>query len=349
MSVGQNAHRLGTEHDRRAARLGERPQGGRRMERPAANLDGDAVGLLNPSGGLVDGHVVGNRGRRPTRPRRKRVEPQRHRRKLCVQRQVQIERRCTPRMKDGRAALAQRLAQRGGRMERVGRAHQRGDLPEQPLVRLGDLLHIVAFAMGGLVRIEVIDADPIRSRGERSSQRLKGARADRGDDGGDFAVDPRKRGGGVGHLHFVAKLPAANETVAFVDAQHLRDRGAAVPEHRQVFGHALPHQADEQRFNQRQFDNLRQLARVGGRLGAADFTQPCCAGFRRGSRKYRRGFSHAHSNAPLRLVRQADRSSLAGGLLRGEREAQHLPPLPRGQHGRLAAAQRLEEVTSSTG
>ena len=69
MSVGQDAHRLGTEHDRRAARLGERPQGGRRMARPAADLDGDAVGLLNPSGGLVDGDVVGSRGRRPTRSR----------------------------------------------------------------------------------------------------------------------------------------------------------------------------------------------------------------------------------------------------------------------------------------
>ena len=260
MTVGQDAHRLGTEHDRCAARLGERPHGGRRMTRPAADLDGDAVGLLNPSGGLVDSDVVGGRGRRPSRARRKRVEPQRDGRELRVQRQVQIEWRRAPGMKDGCASLAQRLAQRGGRVERVRRAHQRGDSSEQPLVRLGDLLHIVAFAVSRLVAVEVIDADPVRSRGERSGHRLKGARADRRDDGGDFAVNPRKRGGGVRHLHLVAKLPAANETVAFVDAQHLRDRGAAVPEHRQVFGHALPHQTDEQRFDQRQLDNLRQLA-----------------------------------------------------------------------------------------
>ena len=163
-------------------------------------------------------------------------------------------------MKDSGASFAQRLPQCGGGVERVRGAHQRGDPSEQPLIRLGDLLHVVAFAVGRLVAVEVVDADSVRGGGERSSHRLKGPWTDRRDDGGDLAVDPRERRRRVRHLDLVAKLPAANESMAFVDAQHLGDRGAAMPEHRQIFGHALAHQTHEQRFNQRQLDNLRQSA-----------------------------------------------------------------------------------------
>ena len=162
-------------------------------------------------------------------------------------------------------AAPQRVAQRFRRMQHVGLAHDRGHLAEQALLLLRHLLHVVAFAEGRLVAVDVIDADAVRRGRQRTGEGLHRARTDRGHDRGDFAVLPAQRGGGVRHLHFVAAIDGAGYAFFLVDAQHFAEIGRAVAEDGEILAHALLEQTEHQRFGQRAFDQLRQSA-FGQRL-----------------------------------------------------------------------------------
>jgi hypothetical protein len=121
-----------------------------------------------------------------------------------------------------------------GRVQHVGAAHQRRQAAIETLLLLGDLLHVVAFAKGRLVAVDVIDADPVGGGCQRAGKRLQGARADRGDDGRRLAILPFQRRGRMGHGHLVAAVDGAGDALLLVDAQHLAKIGRAVPEDRQI-------------------------------------------------------------------------------------------------------------------
>ena len=69
-------------------------------------------------------------------------------------------------MEHGHGTAPECCPQRSGTVQRVGMTHQRRNLAEQALRGLGDLLHVVAFPVGGLVPVKVIDTDAIGSAHE---------------------------------------------------------------------------------------------------------------------------------------------------------------------------------------
>ena len=101
---------------------------------------------------------------------------------------------------------------------------------------LRHLLHVVAFAEGRLVAIDVVDADAVRRGRQRAGDRLQGARADRGDHRRHLAVLPAQRRGGMRHRHFVAAVEGAGHPLLLVDAQDLPEVGRAVAEDCEIFG-----------------------------------------------------------------------------------------------------------------
>ncbi len=143
-------------------------------------------------------------------------------------------------------------------MQHVGLAHQRRELAEQPLLRLGDLLHVVAFAARRLVAIDVVDADAVRGGRQRSGHGLQRARPDRGDDGGRLAIGPGQRGGGMGHLHLVAAIDRPRHALFVIDAQHLAEIRRAVAEDGEIFPHTLLQKPEDERFGQRHLDDRSQ-------------------------------------------------------------------------------------------
>ena len=260
MGVGEHPGRSGAEQDHRARQFGEPAHLLRKGARSAASLDGDAPVAGNQANCFIEGDVVGGHLRGQVRAPGQGIDAQGHRPGLCVDRRKQVERTGPRRMEDGGDALPHRLAQRFGRVQGVGASHQCGDLAVDPLHRLGDLLHVVAFPMRRLVPVDVVDADAVGTGRQRSGHGLQGARADRGDDGAAFAIGPAQRCRRMRHFDLVAELPGADESVRFVDAQGLGQRRGAMAEDGEELTHALAHQAEQQRLAQRQRERAGQHA-----------------------------------------------------------------------------------------
>ena len=132
---------------------------------------------------------------------------------------------------------------------------------KQALLFLRHLLHVVAFASSR--RLNVIDADAIRGRCQRTGEGLHGARANRSDDRRKLSVLPAQCSGRVRHLDFIAAIDGAGCALLLIEAQHIAEIGRAVTEDGEVFAHALPQQAQHQCFRQRALDELRQTGSQG--------------------------------------------------------------------------------------
>ena len=78
--------------------------------------------------------------------------------------------------------------------------HGLAETQEQLLLGLGDLLHVRAFVVGGLVAEQIPHAQPVRCRRQRSREGVQGARADRSEHGGLFAGHPAECRRGMGRL-----------------------------------------------------------------------------------------------------------------------------------------------------
>ena len=171
-------------------------------------------------------------------------------------------------MAHGRQPLAQGFPQGLGRMQRVAATHDRGQRPVGALPRPRDLLHVVAFAVGRLVAVEVIDADAVRRRDERPGEGLEGARADRRHHGRDLPILPAELGRRVGHGDLVAELEGAHHARRLVVAEHLAERRVAVAEDGEVLAHTLLQEAEDQRLGEADGDQGREPSRAQ-RLGEA--------------------------------------------------------------------------------
>jgi hypothetical protein len=185
---------------------------------------------------LGEDAVVGGHGGCDRRALGQRLQVEAHGLGLRVERQQQIERPGLEGMVDLQGAAAQGVAQGFRRVQDVGAAHQRRQPAVEMLLVLRDLLHVVAFAEGRFVAVDVVDADAVGGRGERAGERLQGAGADRGDDGRRLAILPFERRRGVRHRHFVAAVDGAGDAFLAVDAQDLGEVGRAVAEDREILG-----------------------------------------------------------------------------------------------------------------
>ena len=135
-------------------------------------------------------------------------------------------------------------------------------MTEQPLLLLGNLLHVEPLAMGRLVTVDVIDAHPVRGGCNRSGHGLQRARPDRRYHRGHFTILPGQAGRGVRHRHFVAAVECPGYARFIIDPQDLAKIGRTMPENREVFAHPL--------FEQTQHDGLRQRA-VDDRVDGSAF------------------------------------------------------------------------------
>ena len=86
--------------------------------------------------------------------------------RLRVEWQEQVERAGAEGTVDREGPPSECRPQTVGRVEHVGFAHQCRELAEEALGVLGDGLHVGAFAVRGLVPVDVIDADPVGGGGE---------------------------------------------------------------------------------------------------------------------------------------------------------------------------------------
>ena len=139
---------------------------------------------------------------------------------------------------------------------------------EQALLLLRHLLHVVTFAEGRFVTVDVIDADAVRCGGERACKGLHRTRPDRCDHRGEFAVLPAQCRRGMRHFDLVAAVDRAGNALFLVNAQHIAEIGRAVAENSEVFANALLQQTEHQRFRQRDLNQLWQ-ALVQGLLQAS--------------------------------------------------------------------------------
>jgi len=150
-------------------------------------------------------------------------------RRLGVHRQQQIEGTGTVGMVHGRRAALQGGGEGERGVQAVGAPHGRRELQEKPLFVAGDLLHVEALILAGLIAEEVPDADAIGGGGERGGEGLQRARSDGGKHGCFFAGDPAQGGGGVRGFDLAANAADPQRSSLLVDAQHLTQFCGAVP------------------------------------------------------------------------------------------------------------------------
>src|SRR6202020_969984 len=124
-------------------------------------------------------------------------------------------------------------------MQNVRAAENVGQAAELTLPRADRLLHIVAFAVGRLVAIEVIDANSVGRCSEGARVSLKGAGTNRSQNRRRLAIDPGQRGCGVRHRHFVSALKETKDALFGVDAQDVANVGVSMPEAPEEFSHTL--------------------------------------------------------------------------------------------------------------
>ena len=167
---------------------------------------------------LPDHLIVGGCNLRQFGPRRQSGKIERDFRRLGIERQQQIERPGTIRMIHAKGATAQCVTQTFRGVQHIGLAHHRRHAAEQSLLLLRHLLHVVAFAEGRFIAVDMIDADTIRGRSERTGEGLHCARPDRCHNRRQLSILPAQCRGGMGHFHFVSAIDRAGYALFLVDA-----------------------------------------------------------------------------------------------------------------------------------
>lgn len=238
---------------------------------------------------------------------------------LDVHGELNVEGPRHERMVDAGGATAKAIAQRIRIVEGERFSHDTGKPSEEVLLAFWHLLHVVALAVRGLVTVDVPDADSVGGAGQRSGQSLEGAGADRRDDGRRLTVVPAERGRGVSHGHLVAALEGAHHALLLIDAQHLGERSAAVPENDQVLGDTLSEQPEHQPLRRGDVGDRGQGA---GSESALDRSM----GSNRASPRLRRRSAHGH----LLLARFA-RAAKSGMYPSANLPLGEGPPSPRGR------------------
>ena len=166
-------------------------------------------------------------------------------------------------------ATTQSISQRLGGMQYIRLAHQGRHLAVQALQRLGDLLHVVALAVRGLITVDVIKPNAIAGCSQRARHGLQPAWANRCHHRASFTIGPSKRSAGVCHLHFIAEVIDLRHTTGGVDTQHFSQVCGAMPKDGQVLGDALPQQSEHQSFGQGDAQTAWQQALVECHLQSA--------------------------------------------------------------------------------
>ena len=274
--VSENAARTRREHHHGVGRLREATNSGVMTASSTARLDHDA----RMAGYQTTGDIERIRGRGcnggQIRLLRQGREVDIEHLRLRVDGQQQIERTGFIGMEDPAGTTSQRFPQRLGRMQRVGLADIRGHPSVDALHRLRHLLHIVAFAEGRLVSVDVIDADTVGCRRERSCQRLQCPRSNRGDDRWRLSVGPSQCGCGVRHLDFVATIDRLGHTFFVIDPQHVADVGRTMTEDGKECGHLLLQEPQNQGFRKRDLYRSRQgTVRQGLVEASSRMNRPC--------------------------------------------------------------------------
>jgi hypothetical protein len=288
MGVGKHTERTGREDGDAAGGADQRLDGCRVTPRSASELDRDSPVVADQLGGGFVGvivqrsHAVGLGAARQSRQ----IEA-RNPLGLHVDGKLDVEGSRREGVVDPGGATAQAIAQRIWIVEGEGFSHDAGEASEEVLLALWHLLHVVALAVRGLVAVDVPHADSIGGTGQGSGQGLEGAGPDRRHHGRGLTVVPAKRGRGVGHGHLVAALEGTHHPFLLIDAQHLTERGAAVPEDDQVLGDALSEQP--------QHESLRRVdVNDGGQGAGFEGVLDCVMGSNRTSPRLRHRCGHGH-------------------------------------------------------
>ncbi len=258
MGVRQHASRARGKHHGSASGL-RQPSDSRILSaRSASGLDRDLACFANHRSGTIDRVIISRRELWQHGPAWQSCNIDCHRRWLSVQRQQQIERPGTVWMVHAQGAAAHRIAQPLRRVQNIRLAHDRGHATEQALLLLWHLLHVVAFAEGRFVSVDMIDADAVRRRRERAGKSLHRAWSNRRNDRRQLAILPAKGRGRVCHLHFVAAIDGPCRAFFFIDAQDIAEIGRAVPEDRKILAHALFQKTENERLRKRHLGQLGQ-------------------------------------------------------------------------------------------
>ena len=192
------------------------------MAGAAARLNDDARRSPNDVGGLLEHVGVARRYRRNRETFRQgfKIEVPDDL-GLDVDWQAQKERASEIGLVHGLRSASEGVAQRFRRMQNIRSAENVGQTAELTLPRADHLLHIVAFTVGRLVAIEVIDADAVGCCGEGARVSLKRTGTNRSQNRRRLAIDPSERSCRVSHRHFVSTLKKAEDALFGVNAQDL--------------------------------------------------------------------------------------------------------------------------------
>ena len=222
------------------------------MAGAAARLDDDARRSPNDVGGLSERVGVARRDRRNRETFRQgfKIEVLDDL-GLDVDWQAQIERASEIGLVHGLRSASERVAQRFRRMQNIRSAENVGQAAELTLPRADHLLHIVPFAVGRLVAIEVIDANSVGRCGEGARVSLKRAGTNRSQNRRRLAIDPSERSCRVSHRHFVSALKEAQDALFGINAQDLANVGVSVPEDAEELSYPLFQQSEDDAFRHR--------------------------------------------------------------------------------------------------
>ncbi len=256
--VGKHAARAWRQHNHRIGGIRQTTHRVVVTTGSAASLDHDTHMRGNEVAGVVENICRRGRQGRQLGPLRQRREIQLQHLRLGIDRQHQVEGSGLVGMKDSTGATSQRFPQRLGRMQRVGLADIRGHPSVDALHRFRHLLHIVAFAEGRLVSVDVIDADTVGCCRDRSCQRLQCPGSNRGDDRRRLSVGPSQRGCRMSHLNFVATIDRLGHTFFVIDPQHVADVGGTMTEDGKECSHLLLQEPQNQGFRKRDLYRSRQ-------------------------------------------------------------------------------------------
>ena len=180
--------------------------------------------------------------------------------RLGVDGQQQIKRPWLYRVVYALRTASQGIAQSLRRVQYVGLSHQRRHLAVQVLLLFGDLLHVVAFAPGRLVTIDVIKTYAIARCSERSGHGLQSTWPNRRNYCTRFAPSPSQRGSSMRHLDLVAEVVYLCHASLGVNAKHLAEVCRTVAENGEILADALLEQAQHQRLGEGDVELLRQCA-----------------------------------------------------------------------------------------
>ena len=276
VTIHHHAGRAGGQNYGQTCGLSKRAHSFVMGARAAACFDDDFGMAAHERDRFVEGAIIGRRLGWKALCRRQCCKVNLRLLRLRVDRQHDEERASLIGMMHASCAAAHTFAQGPGRVKRVGLPHQRAHFAKDPLLRLGDLLHIVALPVRRFIAVDVINTDAIRGRSERACHRLQPTRADRGDNRRGFAMNPSVSGRGMRHFHFIAAVDDRHSPHRVINAQNLAQIGRAMSEDRIELSDALLEHRHHQRFGQGQIDDTAVVGRcksvdtASGNLGRAD-------------------------------------------------------------------------------